>query len=206
MEVKDASLSAAMVESNPLPCGCWPTMITPFLDDGSLGIDYPALGALVDWYIASGCSGLFACCQSSEMYDLSPQERLQLVAFVVERAAGRAAVVACGSFGESVEDMASFITQMADTGVDAVVVLTCALAKEGEPEEVWQRNAEQLLQRTSCRLGLYEVPVPYKRCLSPALLRWCAQSGRFFFHKDTCCSSSHIAAKLRALEPLGARN
>ena len=43
-------------------------MITPFTEAGE--IDYEVLEATTEWYIASGCSGLFAVCQSSEMYTL----------------------------------------------------------------------------------------------------------------------------------------
>eukprot|EP01047_Picozoa_sp_COSAG01_P107682 COSAG01_NODE_36674_length_514_cov_0.686747_1_plen_92_part_10 len=49
------------------------------------------------------------------------------------------------------------------------------------------------------------MPVPYKRTVSPSLLAWCAKSGRFIFHKDTCCNTEEIEAKLQAVASLGAR-
>jgi len=45
--------------------GVWPVMLTPFRKDGA--IDWPALDALVDWYLDVGVSRLFASCLSSEM-------------------------------------------------------------------------------------------------------------------------------------------
>ena len=42
-----------------------------------------------EWYIASGCSGLFAVCQSSEMYFLSEEERLELAEYVATKVAVR---------------------------------------------------------------------------------------------------------------------
>ena len=45
--------------------------------------------AATEWYIASGCSGLFAVCQSSEMYFLSEEERLELAEFVSKQVAVR---------------------------------------------------------------------------------------------------------------------
>ena len=42
-----------------------------------------------EWYIASGCSGLFAVCQSSEMYFLTEEERLELAEFVATEVAVR---------------------------------------------------------------------------------------------------------------------
>ena len=50
------------------PDGVWPVMLTPFTAEGK--IDYPALRRLVDFYIDSGVSGLFAVCQSSELFFL----------------------------------------------------------------------------------------------------------------------------------------
>ena len=54
------------------PGGVWPVMLTPFTEDGR--IDYNALEHLVNWYIDKGCDGLFAVCQSSEMYYLTLEE------------------------------------------------------------------------------------------------------------------------------------
>ena len=42
-----------------------------------------------EWYIASGCSGLFAVCQSSEMYALDEDERLELAEHVATKVAVR---------------------------------------------------------------------------------------------------------------------
>ena len=56
--------------------GVWPVMLTPFTDDNE--VDYEALGKLVDWYIENGVAGLFADCQSSEMFYLSLEERIKI--------------------------------------------------------------------------------------------------------------------------------
>jgi 4-hydroxy-tetrahydrodipicolinate synthase len=44
---------------------------------------------MVEWYIASGCTGLFAVCQSSEMYHMTDEERLAVARAVVKQADGR---------------------------------------------------------------------------------------------------------------------
>jgi 4-hydroxy-tetrahydrodipicolinate synthase len=36
--------------------------------------------------------------------------------------------------------------------------------------------------------------------MSPELLAWCAQTGRFSFLKDTCCNLSELKAKIHAVE------
>ena len=72
--------------------GVWPTMITAFTDEDAL--DEAAMEALVEWYIERGVAGLFAVCQSSEMFTLSLEERLRLARMVVRHAAGRVGVIA----------------------------------------------------------------------------------------------------------------
>ena len=74
--------------------GVWPVMLTPF--DENRQIDWESLKKLIDWYIAAGVHGLFANCQSSEMFFLSDAESLQLTRFVVDYVAGRVPVVASG--------------------------------------------------------------------------------------------------------------
>jgi len=173
-------------------------MLTPFHENGMM--DRNGLDALVEWYIEAGVSGLFAVCLSSEMYELTPDERVRLAAHVVNRAAGRVPVVAAGAFGESIAAQADAVKRMAETGVAAVVLTVNQAASEYDSDAVWQTNTEALF--TACGdipLGLYECPVPYHRKLSPELLGWAARSGRVLFLKDTCCDLALIRAKLDAI-------
>ena len=50
------------------PKGVYPVMLTPFTEDNK--VDYESLGRLIEWYIDAGVAGLFAVCQSSEMFFL----------------------------------------------------------------------------------------------------------------------------------------
>jgi 4-hydroxy-tetrahydrodipicolinate synthase len=187
-----------------IPEGLWPVMLTPFRDDGSL--DWEGVDKLVDWYIAAGAAGLFAVALSGEMYELEPWERLALAERVVRRADGRVPVVASGTFAGEPQEQARFVSSMGSTGVAAVVVLTCQVAAEPESDDTWRANVQRLLDRSGdVPLGLYECPVPYKRLLSPELLRWCADSGRFFFLKDTSCHVADLQAKLAAVRGTGLR-
>ena len=62
------------------PNGVYPVMLTPFTENNE--VDYEALGKLIDWYIEKGVNGLFADCQSSEMFFLSLEERVKIGEFV----------------------------------------------------------------------------------------------------------------------------
>lgn len=177
----------------------WTVMLTPFGE--SLGIDWDGVDALVDWYISTGVSGIFTVCLSGEMYHLAENERPAMARRVVERAGGRAPIVASGTFGGSLDTQADDVKRMAETGVAAVVVIASQLAGPDEDESVWLRNVDGLLSRTEgIPLGLYECPAPYHRLLSPSAMRHVAETGRFLFHKDTCCSPDAIRRKLEAVE------
>jgi 4-hydroxy-tetrahydrodipicolinate synthase len=52
---------------------------------------------LVEWYIENKVDGLFAVCQSSEMLNLTNEERLQLVRRVADRVNGRVPIIAGGT-------------------------------------------------------------------------------------------------------------
>lgn len=174
-------------------------MITPFTESNE--IDYPALERLIDWYIEKGVDGLFAVCQSSEMFFLSLEERVELARFVKEKAAGRVPVIASGHISDDFEDQVRELTLIGETGVDAVILITNRLAGEDESDDVWKANLEKLLAKLpdDLPLGFYECPYPYKRLISPELLKWCAETGRFFFMKDTSCDIANVKAKLDAI-------
>lgn len=177
--------------------GVWPTMITPFLPDGT--IDYPTLEKLVDWYIERGISGLFAVCQSSEMFQLSLRERLDLARACVRFARGRVPIIASGHVAETLTDQLEEAKMMADTGVLAIVLLSNRFARVDEDDSVFKRNLEHFLSGMGddILLGFYECPAPYKRLMSPGLMKFCLDTGRFGFLKDTSCSLADIDEKLR---------
>ena len=185
------------------PDGVWPVMLTPFNDKNE--IDYPALRRLIDFYANAGVTGLFAVCQSSELFFLSFEERVQLSKSVVEYAEGRLAVISGGQTSTKLEGQIAEVQAMAATGANAVVLLSNQFAAEGESDEEWWENFNRLLPHipVNIRLGIYECPYPYKRVMSPELLRKCANTGRFSIMKDTCCDASLIKRKLAALENTG---
>ena len=177
--------------------GLWPVMLTAFRDDGS--VDDAGVDALVDFYIDGGSKGLFAVCQSSEMYRLSDDERLALAARVVARAGGRVPVVATGTFGGPVAAQAEFVRRMAGTGVDAVVVLTNQLCPQEAGEPVLLAALERLVEATDpLPLGLYECPEPCHRVTSPGFVARAAASGRFRYMKDTSRDPALFGPKAEA--------
>ena len=182
---------------NNYPGGVWPVMLTPYDDQNR--VDEDGLRRLVDWYISQGVSGLFAACQSSEIMRLSLKERVRIVEITKEAAAGRVPIVASGHISDDMDDQLRELNAIAETGVDAVVLITNHLARQDEGDDIWMENLEALLRRLdpAMRLGMYECPAPYKRLLSLDIIRACAETGRFYFLKDTCCDADTLRARIR---------
>jgi 4-hydroxy-tetrahydrodipicolinate synthase len=183
--------------------GVWPTMITPFTEANEL--DEGALESLVAWYLDRDVAGLFAVCQSSEMFFLSLEERVRLARAVVELARGRVGVVASGQISDALDAQVEEVSRIAETGVEAVVLVTNRFARADEDDPAWIKNVERLLDRIPAEiaLGWYECPYPYKRLFTPPTLRWCLDTGRFIFLKDTCCDLETIAARQAILQGTG---
>lgn len=60
-------------------------------------------------------------------------------------------------------------------------------------------NCQKLMDMTGdIPLGLYETPIPKARHLTPAMVRWIAESGRFTFLKDTSLEVSTLVEKIQA--------
>ncbi|NLF29173.1 MAG: dihydrodipicolinate synthase family protein [Clostridiales bacterium] len=184
---------------NAYPGGVWPVMLTPFRRGGE--IDEDGLRALVDWYIAHGVDGLFACCQSSEIYWMNLAERVRITGITRSQAAGRVPVVASGHISDDFDEQIRELEAIAATGVDAVILITNHLAKPDESDDTWMSNMERLIARLdpAINLGAYECPLPYKRLLSPEMAGFVASTGRFYFLKDTCCDAATIREKLAAI-------
>jgi 4-hydroxy-tetrahydrodipicolinate synthase len=174
-----------------------PVMLTPFMDNGE--IDFNSLTGLTEFYIKAGASGLFSNCLSSEMFELTEQERIRIVKHVVNVAGGDVRVVATGTFGGEIQTQADFVKKIYGTGVDAVIVLTNMLALQNDPDEVFSTNMLKLLDLTdNIPLGFYECPVPYKRLVTPDQLKLFLSTKRIIYHKDTCLNIEQIRQKLES--------
>lgn len=178
--------------------GIYPVMITPYTADNRL--DLEAVDRMVDFYAQAGCHGLFAVCQSSEMFYLSEDERVALAERVVKATAGRMSVVASGHISDAIEDQIRELGRIAATGVDGVVMVSNRLAKADESDDVFIANMNRILDALpDVTFGMYECPYPYKRLLSDKVLEAMAASGRFAFIKDTCCDAELIARRIQLL-------
>ncbi len=175
--------------------GVYPTMITPFTDDNK--IDYDGVKALIDWYDKKGVDGIFAICQSSEIFFLSFEERLELLKFIMENKPKGMSIVASGHTADDLDVQIKEAKAFIDCGIDAYVFISNRFAKEDEDDDVFLKNMEYVTsQLPDVALGVYECPYPYKRKISPYVLKKMVENGKYQFIKDTCCSLSELKEKL----------
>ena len=182
-------------------------MITPYKKDGS--IDYETAVKYVDWYFEAGLNGIFSVCQSSEIFFLSLEEKAELNRVVYQRAKElekasdkEFVVVSSGHTSDSLEDQAKELNAVWKSGTDALILITNRLDPNNEGDDVFIENAEKLIAMLpkDAKLGLYECPHPYKRLVTPKILKWCVSTGRFYYMKDTCCDAATMAERCKILE------
>lgn len=180
--------------------GIVPVMLTPFTAQNE--IDYKGLGSLIDWYISNGADALFAVCQSSEMLFLTLEERVALSTFVCEYTNGRIPVIASGHISENIDDQITELSAMAQTGVDALVLVSNRLDANNDGTEVFLNNLQTVMDALpkSLPLGLYECPAPYRRLLSDKEIQFCADSGRFIVLKDVSCDLETVKRRVKLVE------
>jgi len=182
--------------------GFIPVMLTPFSEDGK--IDYKALELLTAHYLKAGVKGLFANCLSSEMFELTNEERIALTAKVVKIADGTVPVVATGTFGGPVAEQAEFVKRIYDTGIEAVILITSLIAAETDSDEIFDEKVAELLRLTpSIPVGFYECPVPFKKVLTAEQLGRYVATGRVIYHKDTSLDINQVKAKLAVTDRPG---
>lgn len=182
------------------PDRVWPTMLTTFTPEGE--VDHDALEELTTWYLDHGVAGLFALCQSSEIFTMSLDEKLAVLRTVQRAAGGRAPVIASGHTSWALSQQIAELRAIAELAPAALILISNRLATPDEPDSVFLARLSRLMEALpdDLPLGFYECPFPYKRLLSSEVLRFMAESGRFAFVKDTCCDGDTIRERLGILE------
>ena len=190
----------------------FPTMITPYKKSGE--VDYEGVETLVEWYWKKGCDGIFAVCQSSEIFYLTLEERVRIAKTVVEKARALARedktrapmeIVGSGHVSDGFEGQVEELTAIANTGVDALILISNRFDIADTSEEKWIADMQKLIATLpeEIPLGIYECPKPYKRLLSEKILKACLETERFKFIKDTCCDAAEIRKRLQILKGSG---
>lgn len=185
--------------SNKIKGGVYPTMITPYTDDNK--IDFNGVEQILQWYTDRGVDGIFAICQSSEIFFLSFEERLSLLKFIMDHRPIGVNIVASGHTADDLDTQIEEAKHFIDCGIDAYVFISNRFAKADESDDVFMENMMKVCDALpEIDFGIYECPYPYKRLLTPAILKEMVKTNRFRFIKDTCCSLEQLQAKADAVK------
>ena len=182
-----------------IPNGVYPTMITPFTKDNK--IDYAAVEALINWYAGKKVDGIFAICQSSEIFFLSFEERLELLHFVMQHTPKNISIVASGHVADDLDTQIEEAKAFIDEGIDAYVFISNRFASADEDDSVFLKNIDRAVESVGdVNFGIYECPMPWKRLVTTEFLRKAGQQGRMVFLKDTCCDYELVRERQAAVE------
>lgn len=132
--------------------GAATALITPTTKDG---VDYAALGKLIEWQIQQGIDALVICGTTGESSTLSDAEHRQVLKFALDTAAGRVPMIA--GTGSNDTSYAIELTKYAgQIGYDAVLVVTPYYNKTTQKGLVAMFTA--IADASSVPLILYNVP------------------------------------------------
>ena len=106
---------------NTIFTGMTTAIVTPMHTDGS--IDYEALSRFVEFQIGSGINGLVVMGTTGENATIEPEDQKKVIAYTVEKVAGRVPVIA-GTGTNNTEHVLANTRNACQVGADAILVVT----------------------------------------------------------------------------------
>ncbi|MGB8841835.1 MAG: dihydrodipicolinate synthase family protein [Aliidongia sp.] len=153
-----------MSSAKPVWAGVFPAVTTQFKADFS--VDLPATQAMVRRLIEEGVDGIIACGSVGENTALLPGEKRDIVAAIVEAAAGRVPVLA--GLGEITTEAARlYARDLARLSADGLMVMPPMIYSAG-PHEItgWFRT---IAAASDLPIMLYNNPPAYRNDITPDL-------------------------------------
>lgn len=141
--------------------GCTVALVTPFKDGE---VDYAALKDLVDWHIAQGTPTLSPVGTTGESPTLTHAEHEHVIATVVERAAGRARVMA-GTGSNSTAEAVRLTRFAASAGADGALLV--APYYNRPTQEGLYAHFAKIAESVDLPLVLYNIPSRTGRNVEP---------------------------------------
>lgn len=170
--------------------GIFSLMLTPYNED--LTINYKTYEEYCEWQVAQGVEHLFAVCGSSEMSNMTLEERIKL-AEITAKHKGDTTIVATANMEKTLEDRIEEVKKMSQTGVDGIVLTTMGLGDR--PDELVDAIGK-LVAATDLPVFMYEFPGAQPHLISgetyARLVNECGIKGI----KDTTSTYEGIKAKL----------
>ncbi len=177
--------------------GTWTAIATPFAGSAASEVDFDALDAIVDDQIRAGIDAIVPCGTTGESPTLSHEEHDRVVARVVQRAAGRASVVA-GTGSNSTAEALRLTEHAAESGADAALIV-CPYYNRPTQRMLFE-HFKTLAERRVLPIVVYNIPARTGVNLEPETL---AELRRRFPHAivgvKEASGSVDAVARIRAL-------
>lgn len=170
--------------------GIYSLMLTPYFEDRT--IDYATYEKYTEWQVAQGVDHLFAVCGSSEMTQLTLEERLKLATLTAKHK-GNTTIVATANIEATVEENIEEIKKMEQTGVDGLVLTTKGL---GDDDDKIVDYIAKLLDVATLPVFLYEFPGFRPHLMSGKAYGELAKTGKIWGIKDTTSTFEGIKDKI----------
>lgn len=170
--------------------GVYSLLLTTFNEDRS--VDYRAYEEYVSWQAAFKPQHLFAVCGSSEMTELTREERVKCAGLAVKNSNG-VPVFATGNLEKNHEDEIEEMKALEQQGVSGLVFVTKGMCDK--PEEQYDYLTE-LASHTELPIILYEFPGMKPHLMDAEVYGKLAATGKFKGIKDTTCLLPEIEKKI----------
>ena len=176
---------------NTVFTGAATAIITPMTEEG---VDYEALGRLLDFQLAQGIDAIVACGTTGESACMTDEEDQEVITFCLKRVAGRVPVIA----GTGSNDTAHAIMKTRDAcevGADAVLLVTPYYNKTTQRGLVESFRAIADASTKPCIL--YNVPSRTGLNMLPETVNALADHPRIVAVKEAGGNLSQVAKILR---------
>lgn len=170
--------------------GVYSLLLTPFNEDRS--IDFLAYEKYVEWQAMQKPQNLFAVCGSSEMAQLSLEERLKTASLALKSSCG-VPVFATANLEPSWLAQVEEVKKMEALGLNGLVFVTKGY---GDNQERMYTYLAELSTYTTLPIVLYEFPGCSPAKMEAETYEKLIATGRFKGIKDTTCTMPDIEAKI----------
>jgi 4-hydroxy-tetrahydrodipicolinate synthase len=175
---------------NTVFTGAGTAVITPMTETG---VDYEALGRLIDFQVEKGIDAIVAAGTTGEGSTLTDREHEELIRFCVKRIAGRVPVIAGTGSNNTAHAIERTKTACA-AGADAVLLVTPYYNKTTQRGLIASFSA--IADASSVPCILYNVPSRTGLNMLPETLKALAEHERVAAVKEACGNISQVAKEL----------
>ncbi|QDV37294.1 4-hydroxy-tetrahydrodipicolinate synthase [Tautonia plasticadhaerens] len=168
--------------------GCTVALVTPFKGDDEVDLD--ALGGLVDWHVEQGTHAISPVGTTGESPTLSHEEHERVIETVVQRAAGRARVMA--GTGSNATSEAVRLTKFAQRAGADGALLVAPYYNRPSQEGLYAHYA-RISEASDLPLVLYNVPGRTARNIEPATVERLSRVARIVAIKEASGSLDQVS-------------